>query len=268
MFQFQVDALLAKFIIMNKKYERLNNNINYLKLPYILEHYQTIAAEAAKKNISHLDFFDELINAEAQHRYERMIQRRIKNARFPFIKTLDQYHWTHPTKINRQQIQHSFHLDFIDKHENVIFIGNTGLGKTHLAIALGYHACCKGYSVLYSTAIDIISYLSAAQATNSFIQALKKYTTPAILHIDEVGYLPVDRKGADLLFQIISNRYERGSIILTTNRIFKKWPSTFNNDSTLTSAILDRLLHHCQVTVIEGKSYRMKDRISEDHSTN
>ena len=251
---------------MTNNIQRLMNNLNYLKLPYILDHFQEDAAEAARKNLSHIDFLDDLINTEAQHRYERMVQRRIKNAHFPFIKTLDQYQWTYPKKINRQQIQHLFHLSFLDTLDNIIFIGNTGVGKTHLAIALGYHACCKGHSVLFSTAMDIISYLSAAQATNTLIQGLKKYTTPTILHIDEIGYLPIDKRGADLLFQVISKRYECGSIIITTNRPFKKWPQIFDNDSTLTSAILDRLLHHAQVSVVDGKSYRMKDRINPDEA--
>jgi DNA replication protein DnaC len=247
---------------MRNKMERLKKNLNYLKLPYILDNFQKDAAEAADKDLSHLDFLDELINAEAQHRYERMVQRRIRNAHFPFIKTLDQYRWTHPRKINRQQIQHLFHLSFIDTQDNLIFIGNTGVGKTHLAIALGYHACSKGHPVLFSTAMDIISHLSAAQAANTLIQGLKKYTVPTILIIDEIGYLPIDKRGADLLFQVISKRYERGSIIITTNRPFKQWPRIFDNDSTLTSAILDRLLHHGQVSLIDSRSYRMKDRIN------
>jgi len=251
---------------MKNKIQRLIDNLNYLKLPYIMEHFKEDAAEAARKNLSHIDFLYELIDAEANHRYERMVQRRIKNAHFPFIKTLDHYQWIYPKKINRQQIQHLFHLSFLNTHDNIIFIGNTGVGKTHLAIALGYHACCKGHSVLFSTAMDIISQLSAAQATNTLIQGLKKYTSPTILLIDEIGYLPIDKRGADLLFQVISKRYERGTIIITTNRIFKEWPRIFDNDSTLTSAILDRLLHHGQVSVIDGKSYRMKDRIHPDET--
>ena len=247
---------------MKNKMERLKENLKYLKLPYILEHFQEDASQAAGKDLSHIDFLDELINAETQHRYEKMVQRRVRNAHFPFTKTLDQYRWTHPRKINRQQIQHLFHLAFLNTQDNIIFIGNTGVGKTHLAIALGYHACSKGHSVLFSTAMDIISHLSAAQATNTLIQGLKKYTAPTILLIDEIGYLPIDKRGADLLFQVISKRYERGSIIITTNRPFKEWPRIFDNDSTLTSAILDRLLHHGQVSVIHSNSYRMKDRIS------
>jgi DNA replication protein DnaC len=251
---------------MKNQMEHLKDNLKYLKLPYILDHFQEDTSEAAGKNLSHLDFLDDLINAEAQHRYERMVQRRIRSAHFPFIKTLDQYQWTHPRKIDRQQIQHLFHLSFLNTQDNIIFIGNTGVGKTHLAIALGYHACCKGHSVLFSSAMDIISHLSAAQAANALIQGLKKYTAPTILLIDEIGYLPIDKRGADLLFQVISKRYERGSIIITSNRPFKEWPRIFNNDSTLTSAILDRLLHHGQASLIDSRSYRMKDRINPNET--
>ena len=133
----------------------------------------------------------------------------------------------------------------------------------HLSIALAYQACLKGYNVLHASAIDIVNTLSAAANTGRLKVELKKYLKPDVLLMDELGYLPVDKKGADLLFQVISQRYEKGSIVLTTNKAFKKWPEIFNNDATLTSAVLDRLLHHAETVVIEGKSYRMKDRIEE-----
>jgi DNA replication protein DnaC len=135
------------------------------------------------------------------------------------------------------------------------------LPADHCCIALGHAACMRGYSVLFTTAIDIINTLSAAQAAGGLKRALPKYLKPRLLLIDELGYLPIDKFGADLLFQIISQRYERGAIIITTNRTFKHWPEIFNNDSTLISALLDRLLHHAETVLIEGKSYRMKDQI-------
>ena len=135
------------------------------------------------------------------------------------------------------------------------------MGKSHLAIALGYAACEAGFRVRFATAVDIVNTLSAADKAGRLVQEMKKYTRPDLLVCDELGYLPIDKRGADMLFQIISQRYERGSIVLTTNKVFKHWPSIFNNDSTLASAILDRLLHHAETIVIEGKSYRMKDRI-------
>jgi DNA replication protein DnaC len=134
-------------------------------------------------------------------------------------------------------------------------------GKTHLATALGYTACRQGHSVLFASAIDVINTLAAAKSAGRLKQELKKYTKPALLILDELGYLPIDKSGADLLFQVISVRYEQGSIMLTSNRAFKEWPKMFNNDSTLTSAILDRLLHHAEIVVIEGKSFRMRGQI-------
>ena len=142
-----------------------------------------------------------------------------------------------------------------------MFIGGVGLGKTHLATALGLAACHQGHAVLFASTVDVINSLAGAQATGRLKQELHKYIRPRVLILDEIGYLPIDKTGADLLFQIISQRYERGSTILTTNRVYKKWPEIFNNDSTLTSAVLDRLLHHAETVTIEGKSFRMKDQI-------
>jgi DNA replication protein len=158
-------------------------------------------------------------------------------------------------------VQHHFGLGFIKDKANLIYLGGVGLGKTHLATALGYTACLQGHSVLFASAIDVINTLAAAKSAGRLKQELKKYTKPALLILDELGYLPIDKSGADLLFQVISVRYEQGSIMLTSNRAFKEWPKMFNNDSTLTSAILDRLLHHAEIVVIEGKSFRMRGQI-------
>ena len=145
----------------------------------------------------------------------------------------------------------------------MVLLGGVGLGKTHLATAFGYQACLRGHSVLFTTAVDAINNLTAAQTTGHLKQELNKYQKPSVLCIDELGYLPIDKTGADLLFQIISKRYEHGSVIITSNRAFKDWPKIFNNDATLTSALLDRFLHHADTVVIEGKSYRMKDVIDD-----
>jgi DNA replication protein DnaC len=184
-----------------------------------------------------------------------------KEARFPVIKTLETFRWEWPKKINRLQIQDLFRLRFIEEKANVIFLGLVGLGKTHLATALGYAACQNGYSVLFANAIDVINTLSAAQTNGILKTEIKRYLAPALLVLDEVGYLPIDQRGADLLFQVISQRYERGSLLVTSNKAFKQWSTIFNGDSTITSAVLDRLLHHAETVVIEGSSYRMKDKI-------
>jgi len=237
----------------------LIKQLSYLKLPYIRENYEVIAKLAARKQWAHVHYLSELIKQESNLRHDRTIVRRIRMARFPVVKTLDQFTWSWPRKINQAQIRNLFRLKFIEDKSNVVFIGGVGLGKTHLASALGYQACLKGHTVLFTSAIDTINNLISAQHAGTLKQELKKYLRPSVIILDELGYLPIDKTGADLLFQIISARYERGSIIITTNRVFKDWPQIFNNDSTLTSALLDRLLHHTEAVVIEGKSYRMKE---------
>jgi DNA replication protein DnaC len=246
---------------MNVTETRLNEQLGALRLLTVQEHYAALASEAAQKQWTHVDYLARLIEGEAQRRQELAIQRRIAGARFPCIKTLDQFDWNWPKKINRTQVQNLFRLAFLPERANVVFMGGVGLGKSHLASALGYAACLAGHGVLFTTAVDIINTLTAAQAAYRLKAELKRLLAPRILCIDEVGYLPIDKTGADLLFQVISQRYERGSIVLTTNQPYKHWARIFNNDSTLTSAVLDRLLHHADTVIIEGKSYRMKDQI-------
>mgnify|MGYP006359138917 CR=1 FL=1 len=244
--------------------DALCTHLESLKLSFVREHFESLAQEAGAEQWSHVEFLARLIEGEAHRREQRSIQRRVGLARFPVLKSLDQFDWGWPKKINRPQIQNLFRLRFIEDNANVIFISNVGLGKSHFSIALGHTACLRGYSVLFTTAVDIINSLSAAQAHGGLKRELRKYLQPRLLLIDELGYLPIDKHGADLLFQVISRRYERGlrgPIVITTNRAYKHWSEIFNNDSTLTSALLDRLLHHAETVLIEGKSYRMKDRI-------
>jgi DNA replication protein DnaC len=239
----------------------LTDQLQYLKLPFIQAHYSQWAAEAAAQNWDHQEYLRRLVDGEFGQRQQRCIERRVKAARFPIIKTLEQFRWDWPKKINRLQVQNLFRLEFLRQKANVIFLGTVGVGKTHLGTALGYTACLQGYSVLFADAIAVVNDLTAAQKTGALKRAIKKYLRPQALCLDEVGYLAIDQGGADLLFQVISQRYERGSIILTTNKPFKQWPSIFNNDSTIASAVLDRLLHHAETVIIEGPSYRMKDQI-------
>lgn len=236
----------------------LEQYLSHLKLPYIRDNYESVAKIAAQKQWPHVQYLSELAKQESRLRRDKTIQRRIRMAKFPVIKTLDQFNWSWPKKINQPQIQNLFRLKFIEQKSNIVFIGPVGVGKTHISSALGYHACLKSHTVLFASAIDIVNNLIAAQQTGQLKQELKKYLKPSVLIVDELGYLPIDKIGADLLFQIISQRYEQGAIIITTNRAFKDWPQIFNNDMTLTSALLDRLLHHTEPVVIEGKSYRMR----------
>jgi DNA replication protein DnaC len=239
--------------------QQLEAHLQFLSLPFMLEHHENVARQAATEHWTHLHYLDCLAQGEVSARQDRAIKRRIRLARFPVLKTIDQFQWSWPKKINQVNVQNLFRLKFVEDKANVIFLGGVGLGKTHLATALGYAACLQGKSVLFTTAVDAINTLSAAHAANRLKIELKKYMAPAVIILDELGYLPIDKHGADLLFQIISLRYEQGSLIITSNRAFRDWPQIFNNDSTLTSAILDRLLHHAETILIDGKSYRMKD---------
>ncbi len=221
---------------------RLDAQLQRLQLPYIQSHYQALATKAAEQQRSHLDYLEQLVEGEATMRENRSIERRIRNARFPVLKSLDDFQWSWPKKINRPQIQNLFRLAFIATQTNVVLIG---------------------HSVLFATAVDIINTLASAQSAGRLKREFQRYLKPAVLIVDELGYLPIDKHGADLLFQIISQRYERAPMVITTNRVYKHWSQIFNNDSTLTSAILDRVLHHADTVIIEGKSFRMKDEIEE-----
>jgi DNA replication protein DnaC len=246
---------------MTKK-DELAGYFKELQLTWPRLHHQAMAEQAVREHWTHTEYLSRLLEGECHRRQENRIQRRIQAARFPVLKTLDTYNWSWPRKIDRVHIQDLFRLAFLDTHANVIFLGGVGLGKTHLATALGHQACLEGHSVLWASTVDMINTLIAAQAGQRLKQELKKYQAPRLLILDELGYLPIDKQGADLLFQVISARYERGSILLTTNKPFKQWASIFNNDNTLASAVLDRLLHHAETLVIEGPSYRMKDQLT------
>ncbi len=243
--------------------QTLAGHLSYLKLHHLKEHFQALADQAAREHWSALQYLARLVEGEALARQDRATQKRLKEARFPMVKTLEQFDWSWPKKINRPQVQNLFRLGWIGQKANVVFLGGCGIGKTHLATALAREACLQGHSVLFTTAVDIINSLAAAQALGRLKLELKRYLKPGLLAVDELGYLPIDKTGADLLFQIFSHRYERGSLLITTNQPYKQWPKIFNNDTTITSAVLDRLLHHAETIVLEGRSYRMKDQLPE-----
>ena len=233
-------------------------DLDTLQLAFVREHYDEFLTTAAKQQWDHLPLLARLLEGEADRRRDRAIARRIRLARFPVNKTLDAFDWTWPKKINRPQVMNLFRLHFVEQASNVVFIAGVGLGKSHLAIALARRACEQRYSVLFASAVDVINTLAAAQAIGRLKHGLNLYIKPRVLVLDELGYLPIDKTGADLLFQIVSQRYERASTVITTNRVYRKWPEIFNHDATLTSAVLDRLLHHAETIVIEGNSFRMR----------
>ena len=239
--------------------DAFHTDLNALQLAFVREHYDEFVTTADKQQWDHLSLLARLLEGEADRRLDRAIAQRIRLAGFPVHKTLDAFDWTWPKKITCQQVMNLIRLHFVEHASNVVFIGGVGLGKSHLAIALARRACEQRYSVLFASAVDVINTLTAAQALGRLKQGLNRYIKPRVLELDELGYLPIGKTGADLRFQIVSHRYERASTVITTNRIYRKWPEIFNNDATLTSAVLDRLLRHAETIVIEGKSFRMKD---------
>lgn len=235
-------------------------HLKYLRLNFMAENLQKLLTQAQEQELDRIDFLQMLVQAEQEEKKQRAVQRRIKAARIPLHKTLEQFNFAHPKFIEPEKIRLLFRMDFIASKKNIIFCGGVGLGKTHLASALAVQACQKGHNVLFTSAVDIINQLSEAQKKGCFTRTLKKYIKVGVLLVDELGYMPIDKAGCDLLFQVISGRYQKASTIITTNRAYKNWPVIFNNDAVVTSAILDRVLHHSETIRIEGPSYRMADR--------
>jgi DNA replication protein DnaC len=241
-------------------HQKLEADLARLRLPYIAEHYREALNAFKHGKESALHLLASLMAAEVARRDERAMERRIRAARLPKEKTLAEYDFQFPRRIAKQKILRYFDCDFIQKSANLILIGNQGVGKTHLLTALGYTACRQGICTRFVRTIDLINDLIEAQQNGTLGKALRAYSKPALLLLDELGYLPVDKRGADLMFQVVASRYELGSIVISTNRPFKDWGAIFDVDKTLASAMIDRLMHHGEALVIEGKSYRVKDR--------
>ena len=240
----QVDALCAE-----------------LALTAVANHYTTLADEAAKKKRSFIDFLESVLAEEASLREERRRETLRRLAAFPSVKTLEQFDFEAAPGVPKARIQELAGLAFIERRENVIFLGPSGTGKSHLATALGVRATEKRYKVRFVTAADLVMQLEKAQQHGLIEQFMRRSLLgPSILIIDEVGYLPLQGNQANLFFQVIAKRYEHGSIILTSNLSFGEWDSTFAGNSALTAAMLDRLLHHAHVVQIKGDSYRLKDK--------
>jgi DNA replication protein DnaC len=239
---------------------QLERDLTELRLLEIARGYREVLDEAARKGSSMLEVLATLIGMERTMRQQRALERRLRQARLPKQKTLADYDFNFPKRIAKTAIVRLFDCDFIERHGCAVLIGPTGTGKTHLLNALGYTACERGYSVRYTRVVDMLNHLTGAQINGLLAQALKTFVRPQLLLLDELGYLPIDKRGADLLFQVVAARYEAGSIVLTTNRAFREWGTLFDVDNTLATALIDRLMHHGEALLIKGDSWRMKDK--------
>jgi DNA replication protein DnaC len=240
-------------------HELLQQDLVELKLNQIAQSYREVLDEAARNNTSLLETLASLVSAEITARRQRALDRRIRQAKLPPRKTLQDYDFAFPKQLSKPKIVRLFDCEFVYQHKCAVFIGSTGTGKTHLLTALGYTACEKGISVRFTRAVDMINVLTTAQINGTLEKKLRDYTRPELLLLDELGYLPIDKRGADLMFQVVAARYECGSIVITTNRAFKEWGKIFDVDNTLATAMIDRLMHHGDALLIRGKSYRTNE---------
>lgn len=215
--------------------------------------------QAIREKLSFQEFLEILINDELMNRTNNGNQKRMQQAKFPQIKTMEEFNFNYQPSINRQTIYHLGACEFIRKKENIAFIGPPGTGKTHLAIAIGAKAVIQGYTVIFITLNDMLEELYMSRADNSFVQRLKKYTQCDLLIIDELGLKKLNQTSVDDFYEVISKRYEQRSTIITSNKTFEEWGRILF-DPVLATAILDRFVHHCNFIVINGESYRMRER--------
>ena len=234
----------------------LAHHLKTLKLPTFLREYEKLARQCAAEGLDHVQFLARLVELELIYRERRMVERRIKAAKFPAVKSLDSFDFKAIPKLNKMQVLELARCEWIERRENVVALGPSGTGKTHVALALGLAACQKGLSVGFTTAAAIVHALMEARDEKRLLRLQKQLAGQKLLIIDELGFVPLSKTGAELLFELISQRYERGSTLITSNLPFDEWTGTFGSER-LTGALLDRLTHHVNILEMNGESYRL-----------
>jgi len=234
----------------------LNHRLKSLRLPTVLREYGKLARQAAAEGLDHVQFLARLIELEMIDRERRMIERRIKAAKFPAVKSLDSFDFKAIPSLNKMQVLELARCEWVERRENVIALGPSGTGKTHIALGLGLSACQKGMSVGFVTAAALVHELMEARDERRLLRLQKQMVSHKLLIIDELGFVPLSKTGAELLFELISQRYERGATLITSNLPFDEWTETFGSER-LTGALLDRLTHHVSILEMNGDSYRL-----------
>ena len=234
----------------------LNHRLKSLRLPTVLREYGKLAKQAAAEGLDHVQFLARLIELEMIDRERRMMERRIKAAKFPAVKSLDSLDSKAIPALNKMQVLELARCEWVDRRENVIALGPSGTGKTHVALGLGLAACQKGLSVGFVTAAALVHELMEARDDRRLLRLQKQMVSHKLLIIDELGFVPLSKTGAELLFELISQRYERGATLITSNLPFDEWTEVFGSQR-LTGALLDRLTHHVHILEMNGDSYRL-----------
>ena len=240
----------------------LKHHLKALRLPTIHAECEKVANRCACDNVDHLGFLLQLCELELIEREKRAADRRLKAAKFPNLKTLEAFDFTVQPSINRLLVMELMRCAYIDNRESIILIGNPGTGKTHIAVALGMAACRKGYKVRFFTAASLVNRLEEAQKQYQLERLLSQLDRTELLICDELGYLSFSRTGAELLFQVFADRYERKSLLLTSNLPFSDWGQIFQGER-MTAALLDRLTHHCEIFQMNGESYRFRESMKK-----
>jgi DNA replication protein DnaC len=234
----------------------LAHHLKQLKLPTVLREYDKVARECARDGVDHPRYLLRLIELELIDRERRVVERRIRQARFPAIKSLDTFDFTAIASLNKMLVLELARCEYILLRENIIALGNSGTGKTHIGLSLGLAACQKGFSVAFTTAAGLVHQLMEARDEKRLLKLQRELQAVKLLIVDELGYVPLSPTGAELLFEVFSQRYERGSTIVTSNLPFEEWTSVFGSER-LTGALLDRLTHHVHILSMNGESYRL-----------